>query len=280
MAEVNDAPVATDDDAALADVSLVDTPIAPAAKPADKPSEPATDAPKPAADTTDKPTESATDKPDGKESEPTDPKDQTPADQKPAEGQEPQPDGKQADPAKRAFQDRQRTRQQIAQQIDQNYSPKSEEDLVEDGMAPRDAQVEALRQEIAFRDRRADLAEMNAGMQTDAVSVLNDFPEFNPESPQYDPEFTNQVQQAYMQSSRLQADPNGIVLNAELPLYDYYQQMHNIYDRGNSKGTVQGQADAMEMLSRTENPGGANPGNNSGNDVADMEDRLGDVVIT
>lgn len=262
--------VLTDDD--IADVSLVDTPIAPPE--ADTPSQTEDETPTEGTETQDKSTES-TDKTDAKDSEATGQDDQNV--EQPNEDQT-QPDPKEV--AKRAYQDRQKTRQQIAQQIDQNYGPKTEEDLIEEGLAPRDAQIEALRQEIAFKDQRTAIAEMNAGMQSDAVNVLSDFSVFNPESPDYDEEFTAEVQAQYVQASRLQTDEQGIVLNAELPLYDFYQRAATIYNRGASKGSEKGQTDTLQMLSRTENPGSANPGTNTGNDLSDLEERLGDVVIT
>ncbi len=180
--------------------------------------------------------------------------------------------------AQRAYQDRQRTRQQVAQQVDQVYGPKTIDDLVDEGHSESDAKIEALRQEIAFRDQRANIAELNSGLQSDAVNVMEDFDVYNEKSPNYDPEFTQQVQQAYTTASRLESDENGIVLNAEVGLYDFYKQMADIYGRGATKGANEGQAAAMQMLSRSETPGGA-PGK-TGDSLAELEERLGDVVIT
>ncbi len=116
-------------------------------------------------------------------------------------------------------------------------------------------------------------------MQADAVNVTNDFPVFNPNSKEYDPEFTQMVEQQYRQAARLQVDDNNIIVNAEVPLYDFYQQMSNIYGRGASRGQQQGQQEYQQMLSRTENPGGSSS-TVSGNSLSELEERLGNVVIT
>lgn len=165
------------------------------------------------------------------------------------------------DLAQRAFQQRQRTRQQVAQQLDQVYGPRSQEDLIQEGYSEADAKIEALRQEMLFRDQRNQIADLNAGLQVDASQVLNDFPVFNPESPDFDPDFAKEVEDLYRQAADLQADEQGIVLQAKQPLYDFYNRMYAMYSRGNSKGEQNGQKNAVKMLSRTETPSGASQTN-------------------
>jgi hypothetical protein len=266
-----DAPVDTPD-VDIEDVSLVETPIAPKD---DAPSEPAEQGQKATADTPDEPAKSDDDKPSEGE-------DQTPAEPQPQPDKDAQAEQRRlnAEAAARRVQERQRTRQTVQQQIDENYAPKSEEQLVEEGYSQQEAQIQALREEMAFKEQRTQIAEMNAGLQAEAVNVYNDFPVFNPDSKQYDPEFAQMVEQQYMTAARLQTDNNGLVLNAEQPLYDFYQRMNNIYSRGASQGSQQGQQEALQMLARTENVGGSSASGNSSDALADLEERLGDVVIT
>ena len=181
--------------------------------------------------------------------------------------------------ARQRIQERQRTRNAVAQQIDQAYGPKSEQELVEQGYSEQQAQIEALRQEMQYRDQRNQIAELNAGMQVEAVSVVNDMPVFNPNSPEYDPDFTQFVEQQYKQVANLQLDDNGIIVNANVPLYDYYQQMYDVRQQLISKGQQQGQSQYQEMLSRTENPGGSASAG-QGDSLDDLEARLGDIAIT
>lgn len=281
-----DTPDVTDDDIPedIANMSLTD-------EPSDKPD--TGDSEKAQVKEPDaKDTQSKSDEAKGTEAKENKPKDKTGGEKPQVDEQKPEekPAEKPDDPkdiARRAYQERQRTKQQVAQQLDQVYGPKTKEDLVEEGMDEAKAEVEALRQEMAFERQRATIAELNAGLQADAVNVLNDFTEFDPKpdatgkptNPDYDPEFTQQVQQAYNRAARLQTDENGIVLNAEVGLYDFYKQMHDIYQRGNSRGSEQGQAEALQMLSRTENPGTSST-KPTGDSLEEMEERLGDVVIT
>lgn len=182
--------------------------------------------------------------------------------------------------AYKAWQERQQRRQAVTNKIDEVYGPKTAEQLEAEGLSKQDSQLQAIREEMLFNEQRTRIAEMNAAMQVEAVNVANDFPVFNEKSPEYDPDFTAQVQQAYVTASRLQTDENGLVLNAEVPLYDFYQRMANIYSRGTSKGAQQGQAEMAEMMSRTEPIGSSSSTGVKGPEtLEDMEERLGDVAI-
>lgn len=181
--------------------------------------------------------------------------------------------------ARQRILERQRVKETVQEQIDQNYGPKTAEELADEGLSDSDAKYEALRQEIAYKEERTRIAELNAGMQAEAVNIKADFPVFNPDSPDYDPEFERMVADRYQRDARLQLDENGIVINAEARLYDYYQEMVDIYGRGASKGQTQAQADAQAMMARTENPGGSSSTSKGGDSLAELEERLGDIPI-
>lgn len=276
MAELETPTNIQDDD--VADVSLVNpTPPAPTdeATPASVPAEQGKD------------DAAATPKDDVKseDDKPVEGEDKTPEqDKDPAEPAEPaKPEDTPEDRArlaKQEFQQRQRTRNQVAQQIDQVYGPKTQEDLVNEGMDARDAQIEALRQEMAYKEQRTQIAEMNATLQAEAVNVMHDMPVFDANSKQYDPSFTAQVERAYQVAARLQTDENGIVLNAEVPVYDFYKQMYDIRTGGISQGSQSGQQDALQMLANTESVGGSSSTSKGPETLEEMEARLGDVVIT
>lgn len=182
--------------------------------------------------------------------------------------------------ARDAYLQRQNARKQVEQKIDEHYGPKTAEDLVEDGMKPEQAEIEAMKQRMAFSEQRAKIAELNATMQAEAVNAINDFSMFNEKSSDYDKEFTEQVQQAYQVAARVQVDENGIITNAEVPLYDFYKQMAGIYSRGASRGSQNSTQDALNMLSRTEDTLGGSSSTNKGSEsLEDMEARLGDASI-
>lgn len=268
---------AQDDDLPdVGDVSLIDNQTPDAPESDKQPSEDA-EKPKDGAPAEDKKPDDK--QPDAKATEATDQAegDKKPDDGQPAEQTKDSRAEREAAAAK-AWQQRNRTRDDIAQQLDKTYGPKTEQELIEEGMKPEQASVEALRQEIAYRDQRAAIAELNAGMQTEAVNALNDFSIFNPDSPDYDEEYTKMVQSNYARDSRLQTE-NGIIMHAELPLYDYYQQAANLYTRAAAAGRQSSQADVQQMMSRAENPGGSSS-TGSTNDLDELEERLANVSLT
>jgi hypothetical protein len=251
------------------DVSLIDTDWK--APLNEEPSEtPVEDAEHEGTDTQAETTEETTDETPEGEQEPT-----TPPEQDDAAAQKARNEAY----ARQRIQERERTRQSVEKQIEEAYGPKTEQELVDEGLTERDAQVEALRQEMQFERQKTQIAQLNAGLQAEAVNVTNDFPVFNPNSKDYDPEFAGIVEQQYKQAARLQLDENGIVVNADVPLYDYYQQMATIYNRGTERGQQQGQQEYQQMMSRTENPGGSSS-TSKGDSLQDLEDRIGDMVIT
>lgn len=279
----------TSADVDVENIDLLTTPLGPQA---DVPEGDTADtSQKDGADTQDKPADDAKPAADAKGTEAKDtdakesPASDTPADDQKTDEQQQEltpEQQRQADRAKAQmeYQNRQRTRQQIAQQLDQAYGPKTQEQLEQEGLDPQQAGIEALRQEMAYKEQRAYVAELNAGMQAEAVNVTNDYPVFNPNSKEFDPEFTAMVEQQYKTAARLQVDEQGIITNAEVPLYDFYQRMASIYSRGTSKGAQQGQAEMQQMMSRTENPGGSSStSGNSGNSLEEMEERLGNVRL-
>ncbi len=252
----------------IPDVSLVDNDIA--APSNDTPSE-TSETPQQGEDTQDKPTTDDDQTPEGE---------QTPTEEQTAPDDQAAQKARNEQYARQRIMERQRVQQTVQEQLDQSYGPKTAEELAEEGLSDSDARFEALRQEIAYKEERTRIAELNAGMQSEAVNIKADFPLFDPNSAQYDPEFEQMVAARYQRDAQLQLDDNGIVINARVPLYDYYKEMVDIYGRGASKGQTQAQADAQAMMARTENPGGSSSTSKGGDSLADLEERLGDVAIT
>lgn len=261
----------------IADVSLID-PL-----PEDEPDTEATSEAAPAESKDDaeaKPSEETTDKTETSEAKDTEATPETPKDDT-QEQPETQTDKGKPDPALayKAYQERQQRKQAVEQQLDTVYGPKSQEQLEQEGLDPVQAQVQALREEMTYAQQRTQIAELNAGMQAEAVNALNDFPVFNEKSPEYDADFAASVQSRYQRF--IETDPEtGLILRADEPLYDFYKEMNDIYTRGTSKGSQQGQADAMQMLSRTEDIGGSSSVNKGPETLEEMAERLGDIPIT
>lgn len=196
----------------------------------------------------------------------------------------------QPDPVKahQAYLERQRSRQNFVQQIDQVYGPKTQEQLYQEALdqgydqdqATIQSQLQAMQERIDYSEQRGAIAELNATMQAEAVNAMNDFPMFNEKSADYDPDFTAMVEQQYRIASRLQADNNGLILNAEVPLYDFYKSMADIYNRGSSRGASKAEAATVETLSRVESvSGGSSTTNRHEETLEEMGERLANLPL-
>lgn len=217
----------------------------------------------------------------------------TEGEQKPAEKQEPVEDeaakqrAENARYAAQRVQERQRIKEETARKLDATYGPKTAEQLVEEGVDPAQAEIQALRQEVQYSNDRAAISELNAGMQAEAVNVQYDFPvyrELNADgskNPDYDPDFSAKVEAGYQRRANVSIDKDtGLVLSANESLYDYYKEMAEYRQAGASHGASQGQAEMQEMLSRTEDAtGGSSSGNKHSETLEEMGERLADVPI-
>lgn len=177
------------------------------------------------------------------------------------EDSEPEPaDSKEQ--ARKAYQARQQkanTRRQIVEQLNKSYGPATKEQLEEKGYQGVSAEVEALRQQITYKDERDRIADLNADMQAEAGQVIEDFPIFNPGSektpnPAYNEEFAKEVQELYKSTAHLKTDKDGIILNADEGIYSFYSKMARMYGYGNKQGEEAGKKNTVKMLSRSEKP--------------------------
>jgi hypothetical protein len=183
-------------------------------------------------------------------------------------------------PAHEAWIERQRAKSDATRVINENYSAPTEEQLVEQGMSEQEAKVQAAIEQLSFERERTRVAELNAGLRDEAVQVQQTMGMFNPNSPDYDKEFSEQVGEAYKQYARVQIDENGIIMNADVSLLDYYKQQYDLYNRGLSRGQQKAQANSEQMLARTENPGGSSSTKSSGaSTLEEIAEKYGDAPL-
>jgi len=216
----------------------------------------------------------------------------TEAKEEPKEGEEPtpepqtddtQPEKGKPDPerARQAYMERQHARANITRTIDDNYAPKTAEDIINenDDIDPNEARYQALEERLNFEQQRGQITELNATLQTEAVNVEADFPVFNPKSDTYDADFTKLVEDAYQDSANLKFDDNGIVLHAGKPLYDFYQKMANIHSRGAAKDSEKRQQEAIQMAARIEPVGGSSSTSSNRDSSEEFLEKYGNMPI-
>jgi hypothetical protein len=136
------------------------------------------------------------------------------------------------------------------------YQPKTAQQLQEEGMDETAAQVEALRQENAVKDYTSHVVELTNDLNMESLQVMQDFPVFNPNSPEYDKDFAEEVGQKYLHMSGIETDPRtGNIVKANVLPYEYYETMANVHSRGLTKGQISGKKAAEKQLASTETTG-------------------------
>lgn len=107
-----------------------------------------------------------------------------------------------------------------------------------------------LQQQLVDMQQAQEQAEYDAhvnasisGMSSDAERALKDFPEFDPESDEYDPELDADVNE-FLQGMLIYDNAGNIVGSRE-SIYQLYQAFHKSRGRTNKKKVISGGADVL-----------------------------------
>lgn len=174
------------------------------------------------------------------------------ADSSEDDSQSEESDESEEDPAERnrkGYAERQAVRRQVTQLVDNSAEPFTAADLIEQGVDPALAEIEALKADIQRKEVIQNITELNTGLVGDATQVVRDFPVFDEKSKEYDPSFAKEVEDLYKEASQLVTDPNsGLVLQANVPLYKFYQAAAKWRGAGAVQATARGQKAAERQL--------------------------------
>lgn len=160
---------------------------------------------------------------------------------------------------RRGFAERQALKGSVTTELDKLIVPTNAKELVENkGMDPVEAEIEAMRLDMQRRDNIANLTELNAGIQTDADNVTEEFPIFDEASPDYDKEFTEKTRALWQKAANYttaKENPN-VAIRADLPLYEFFAfaaEARNAGSKaGEARGEAKGQKAAEKMLSEAD----------------------------
>jgi hypothetical protein len=151
-------------------------------------------------------------------------------------------------------------RKEIADLNSQHYQPRSEEQLVEEGMDEAEARATAAEERMKIAEFNSHVANVTTNLEMQSLQVMSEFPEFDPESDQYNPDLTRQAQGLYARVAGLKVDQKtGMVYDAAVFPYDIYKEIALTHRAGAKSGQVQGQKSTEKMLQRAETPTSSAP---------------------
>lgn len=198
-----------------------------------------------------------------------DPEAPKPEEETPVEDEETERKRHNAEMAQRRIQEREK--RQIEQTLSQAYQPQAADQLtqafIEQGYNQFEAEMlardERRSQQAQIQEARTQIAELNMQIETEAIQVMSDFPEFNPKSDTYDQDFATQASALYERTADVQTDPKtGVIVGSKITPYDFFKQLHDMRTSGMSRAQVQGQKAAEKQMAAVAPPTSAAPQTN------------------
>jgi len=147
-------------------------------------------------------------------------------------------------------------RETVQQANAQVYQPATENELMQQGMSPEMAAIEAMKQSMEMQRYNDQVAEVQLTLSSDADKALRDFPMFDSDSKDYSPELAAQVDQ--LLGANLVFDPNtGQVIGSHVPVYQLYKSFADATRISQAKGQADGQRSTEKMFANADVSGNA-----------------------
>lgn len=148
----------------------------------------------------------------------------------------------------------------IARRNAEFYKPLTEEQLIEAGATPEEAEVTAREENVKLREFNMQIAQVNTAMEGQAAQVMHDFPEFDPRSPEFNEDLWTEANELYKSVSGTKVDEKtGLIYDVAVLPYQIYQRIALTHRRGAESGQVKGQKSTEKMLQAAETPSSAAP---------------------
>jgi hypothetical protein len=153
--------------------------------------------------------------------------------------------------------ERQQKQRQIERTVDSQYQPQTMAELtnkfMEQGYDEFQAQMlardERREQQAQINEARTQIAELNMQIETEAVQVMHDFPVFDPTRKEYDKDFAEKASQLYVRAASPVTDPKtGLVIQANMTPYQFYQHLAEMRGSGVSQAQVKAQTAVQQQM--------------------------------
>jgi hypothetical protein len=138
------------------------------------------------------------------------------------------------------------------------YKPQTAEELEAEGLSPELAEVRALKQQLEVQAYNNQVVQAQTELSEDSGRVLQDFPIFDPDSPDYQEDLA--VEAAKSLERVLVKDPNtGQIIGSHLSPYQIYKPIADAYQKSSLKGQIAGQKATEKMLASVDVPTSVTP---------------------
>lgn len=156
--------------------------------------------------------------------------------------------------------ERNKRRDEVKQLVETQYRTETVEELEEQGYSPREAEIEAQRQQLELAQYQGQLANMQETINIEIAQVLTDFPVFDRESPQYDKALAERAWSVYQNVAKPDIDERtGMTRQVNVLPYEIYKAFAETHTSGATRGEAQAQKAAERMMASAEPRASATP---------------------
>jgi hypothetical protein len=139
----------------------------------------------------------------------------------------------------------------------QAYRTETLDELTDQGLSEEEAKNEQLRQEMQMKEFNVKIADLNSTLNIEALQTMQDYPIYDPDSPEFDAEFTKKVSSLYQRASGNKTDEKtGLVIESNLAPYEFFKEFAEIRAESGEKsrveGEIQGQKAADKQIAAAE----------------------------
>ncbi len=146
---------------------------------------------------------------------------------------------------------RNEARKQYEEEISKHYRTETVEELEEKGLSPEEAENEVLRQELQMKDFNQRVADLNGTLNIEALQVMQDFPVFDPDSSDYDKDFSSKVRALYEKAAQPVIDEKtGLVLRSNITPYEFYKAFADVRTSTSTESRVQGEVEGKRAADK------------------------------
>lgn len=110
--------------------------------------------------------------------------------------------------------------------------------------------LEMQQQAVAQERYQLEVSQNQRTISNDVQRVLTEFPEFDEQSKEYDPEVAAQAEQILSQS--LIYDDNGTIVGSSISPFTLYQAIHSSRVSSTARGNIEGQKAVEKMMATAE----------------------------
>ncbi len=138
------------------------------------------------------------------------------------------------------------------------YQPATEEQLVESGLSPTDARIEALNQRLEVKDYNEKVADAQLTIESESQAVLRDYPMFDQNSKDFNKDLAHQAAELF-NDSLIRDENTGQVIGSTLSVYKLYKALAASHGASVQAGQIKGQKETEKMLARADSTPDAAP---------------------